>query len=193
MKPVQADFRPAAQPGRRTAAWLAVLVGTALAATVAAQWQRLQAEGLRRQVAELEDERRTGLRPPAPRPPAIYAASAEAMLAERAAAWAPMLRSLENAAVIGVTPTLVEFNAADGTAHAELAYSDSAALFDYLARLDEGLPASESVGRWSLVQLRVQPAAAPTAAAGMTPFANPAAAATGAATASIQSSWIARR
>ena len=192
MKVVQAQFRPVPVPGRRTAAWLAALVGTALAATIAAQWQRLQAEDLRRHVAELEEERRTGLRPPAPRPPAVYAASAEAMLAERGAAWAPMLRSLENAAVIGVTPTLVEFNAADGNAHAELAYSDSAALFDYLARLDEGLPASESVGRWSLVQLRVQPAAAPTVAAGLTPFANPAAA-TGAATASIQSSWIARR
>jgi len=189
MKPVRAEFRPASPPGRRAVIAVVLLALAASAALGSAQWQRLQARALRAHLVDLEDERRSGRLQPPPRPPAVYAESAEAFLREREAAWASMLRSLENAAMVGVTPTLVDFDALDGSARVDLAYTDPAALFDYIGRLNEGLPPSETLGRWSLVQLHVTPAVNGTAAVGVPVAPNVSTMGSGPATASIRSDW----
>ena len=68
-----------------------------------------------------------------------------------------MLRTLENGAMVGVTPSSIEFDTADGVARVELNYSDSAALFDYLGRINEGVSPNPGIVRWTLVETRVQP------------------------------------
>ncbi len=182
MKNVHAQFRPRRRLGRPAQAMLLALVVCTAAAVGVAVWQRQRAATLREQVSSLVEQRRTGTVPPPPRPVPAYATSAQLMLRERAAPWASMLRTLESASLIGVTPTVVEFDAADGSARAELNYADSTALVDYLDRANEGV-ASSGVGRWTLAQARVEPGgtAAP-GTGGVAPASTP-------SVATIQSTW----
>jgi hypothetical protein len=100
-----------------------------------------------------------------------------------AGAWAPALRTLETAEMVGVTPVRVEFDAADGTARAQLEYRDADALHDYLSRVDEGLPPSSAVGRWALLEAQAVASPPPGAPGGA------AAAGAGAGVATIRASW----
>ena len=156
MKNVHAQFRPRRRLGRPAQSMLLALVVCTVAAVGAAVWQQQRAATLREQVATLAEQRRSGTVPPPPRPVPTYATSAKLMLRERAAPWASMLRTLESASLIGVTPTVVEFDSADGSARAELNYADSTALVDYLDRANEGV-APGGAGRWTLAQARMEP------------------------------------
>ena len=159
MKRVEAEFRPRWQPGRVVLASLAAL-GVCLALSIgAAVWSHQRVAALQAQIAQLVDDERNNVRPQAPSVVPAYDASARLFLSERAAGWAPMLRTLENGAMVGVTPTSVEFNATDGSARVELNYSDSTALLDYLARINEGVSPAAGVPRWNLVETRLQPSA----------------------------------
>lgn len=157
MKRIEAQFRPYWRPGRAAWAALTTLAVCAVLAVGAAAWAYQRAAVLRTQIAQLIEDEHNGVRPLAPRIAPAYDASARQFLRERAAGWAPMLRTLENGSMIGLTPSSVEFNAADGSARVELNYSDSTALIDYLARINEGVSAVQGIARWSLVETRVQP------------------------------------
>jgi hypothetical protein len=80
-------------------------------------------------------------------------------LQERGAAWAPMLRTLESGAMVGVTPTSEEFSASDGVARLELGYADSTALLDYLGRINEGVAPGRNTMLWKLSETRLEHAA----------------------------------
>ncbi len=60
------------------------------------------------------------------------------MLRERGAPWATMPRTIENASMLGVTPTRIEFNAVEGRARADLVHDDAQVLYEYLQRINEG-------------------------------------------------------
>jgi hypothetical protein len=165
------------------AALTALAVSVALAVGAAA-WENQRVAALRAQVARLIEDGRNDVRTPAPRVAPAYDASARQFLSERGAGWAPMLRTLESGSMIGVTPSSVEFNAADGSARVELNYSDSTALFDYLGRINEGVSTRDGLARWTLVETRVQP----DAGASNGPL--PGNARVGGSVASIRSSWL---
>ena len=162
MKRIAAEFKPRWRPGRLL---LAMVCGLAICTAVAvggAVWEHHRMIVLRAQVAQFVEDEHAGIRPAIAPPIPPYAVSAQQFLRERAAGWAPMLRTLENASMVGVTPTSVEFNAADGSARVELNYSDSMALIDYLGRINEGVSPAQGVARWSLVETRVQPSTGPS-------------------------------
>jgi hypothetical protein len=164
MKRVVAQFRPPWRPGRgllAASAGLSVLAAVGVGGVV---WEYRQFVALRAQVAQLVEADRTGAVPAAPRPTPLYDAGARQFLSERSAGWAPMLRTLESGAMIGVTPSAVEFNAADGVARVTLSYDDSSALLGYLGRINEGVSTGEGLARWTLVETRMQPGALPNAA-----------------------------
>jgi len=159
VKRIEAQFRPRRRPGRMLLATLSVLVVFASLAVAGAVLEHHRVVVLRAQIAQLVEDSRTGVLPPTQHPTPLYEASAQQFLRERSAGWASMLRTLENASMMGVTPSSVEFDAVDGTARVELNYSDSTALFDYLGRINEGVSPAQGVARWSLVETRVQPTA----------------------------------
>jgi hypothetical protein len=156
---VEAEFRPRWRPGRIVLTWLAALGVCAVLSIGAAVWNHQRVAALQAQIAQLADDERNNVRPHASRAVPAYDASARHFLKERAAGWAPMLRTLESGAMVGVTPTSVEFNATDGSARVELNYSDSTALLDYLSRINEGVSPATGGARWSLVETRTQPSA----------------------------------
>ncbi len=164
MKRVVAQFRPPWRPGRVLLAALALLTALTLVAVGSAVWQQRRVVALQAQVEQLVEADRTGAMPSAPRPTPPYDASARQFLGERSAGWAPMLRTLESGAMIGVTPASVEFNAADGVARVTLNYADSTALLDYLGRINEGVSPGRGLARWTLVETRMQPGATPNTA-----------------------------
>jgi hypothetical protein len=164
MRRINAQFRTPWRPGRLQLAALAVAAALAAGAVGGATWERLRLLALKAQVVQLAEAERSGALPFAPRPTPGYDASARQFLRERSAGWAPMLRTLESGAMIGVTPSSVEFNAADGVAQVTLNYADSSALLDYLARVNEGVSPGDGLGRWTLVETRMNPATAPNAA-----------------------------
>jgi hypothetical protein len=159
MKRVAAQFRSPWRPGRGLLAALAVLSVLTLVAVGGVAWEQQRAIALRAQVAQLMDADRAGAMPLLPHSTPPYDVSARQFLSERAADWAPMLRTLENGAMVGVTPSAVEFNAADGVARVTLNYADSTALFDYLGRINEGVSPGQGLARWTLVDIRMQPSA----------------------------------
>lgn len=166
MRRVEAEFRPRWQPGRVVFASLAAL-GVCVALSIgAAVWSHQRVAALQAQVDQLANDERNNVRPQAARIEPVYDASARLFLSERASGWAPMLRTLESGAMVGVTPTSVEFNASDGSARVELNYSDSTALLDYLGRINEGVSPAAGVPRWNLVETRTQSSAG-TATASM--------------------------
>jgi hypothetical protein len=141
-----------------------MLCGVAICTVVAvagAIWEHHRVVALRAQIAQLVEDERAGVRPAVVRPIPPYEASARQFLRERAAGWASMLRTLENASMVGVTPTSLEFDAGDGSVRVELKYSDSAALVDYLGRINEGVSPAPGIARWSLIETRQQPSAGP--------------------------------
>jgi hypothetical protein len=162
MKRVEAQFRPPWRPGRVILAALTAVALCAALAVGAAVWEYQRVAMLHAQIAQLVDDEHNGIRPPGPRIALAYDASARQFLRERAAGWAPMLRTLESGSMIGVTPSSVEFNAADGSARVELNYSNSTDLFDYLGRINEGVSPAQGIERWSLVETRVQPSTGPS-------------------------------
>lgn len=164
MKRVNAQFRPRWRPGRAASASLAVLAACTVAAVGVDVWEHQRVVSLQARVAQLVEAGRTGTLPPAPRPTPPYDAGARQFLRERSAGWAPMLRTLESGSMIGVTPTSVEFSAADGVARVELNYVDSTALLDYLGRINEGVSPGQEMSRWTLVETRSQPGALQSAA-----------------------------
>jgi len=166
MKRVVAQFRSPWRPGRALLAALALLFLLSLVAVAFDVWQQQRGLALLAQVRQLTEADHGGELPPAPRPTPPYDASARQFLKERAAGWAPMLRTLESGAMIGVTPSAVEFNAADGVARVTLNYTDPTALIDYLARINEGVSPGLGLARWTLVETHMQPAATPNAVAG---------------------------
>ena len=167
MRRVQAEFRPRWRPGRVVLVLLTALGICLLLAIGAAVRSHQRVSALRAQVAQLVADEAGNARPSAPHVVPAYDSSARLFLRERAAGWAPMLRTLENGAMIGVTPSSMEFNATDGSARVELNYSDSTALLDYLTRINEGVSPGGGVARWNLVETRVQPSARSSALAPM--------------------------
>lgn len=154
MRHIQAEFRPRWRPGRLALALLGVL-GLCTAISIgAAVWTHERATALQAQIVQLADDARNNVRTEVPRFVPPYDASARLFLRERAAGWAPMFRSLERGAMVGVTPTSVEFDATDGSARVELSYADSTALLDYLGRINEGVSPAPGVPRWNLVETR---------------------------------------
>jgi hypothetical protein len=185
MRCVRAQFRPDRQPGRGTWIAIAVLAAGVAALGGAAAWHARRARELGERLAEVVDARKAAAAQVPARPEPPYGDSARLFLRARGAAWAPALRSLESAAMIGVTPVRLEFDGAEGTARVELEYRDAAALHDYLSRLNDGLPASSRAERWTLLETHARVSTT-----------QPAVAATGtgapgndAGTAIIQSSW----
>ncbi len=184
MKRVEAQFKPRWRPGRVAWAALAALALCVVLAIGAASWEHRRVANLRAQVAQLVDDERNDVHPLVQPIAPAYDASARQFLHERAAGWAPMLRTLESGSMIGVTPSSVEFNATDGSARVELSYSDSTALFDYLGRINEGVSPSHGLARWTVVETRVQP----DAGASNGPL--PGTARVGTSVASIRSNWL---
>lgn len=164
MKRVTAQFRSPWRPGRGLLAALALFTALTLVAVGGVAWEQQRAIALRAQVAQLKEADRAGAMPSVPHSTPPYDTSARQFLNERAADWAPMLRTLENGAMIGVTPSAVEFNATDGVARVTLNYADSTALIDYLGRINEGVSPGQGLARWTLVETRMQPGALPNTA-----------------------------
>lgn len=184
MRRVEAEFRPRWRPGRVVSVSLAAL-GVCMALSIgAAVWSHQRVAALLAQIAQLVNDEHNNVRLQAPRIVPAYDASARLFLSERASGWAPMLRTLESGAMVGVTPTSVEFNATDGSARVELNYSDSTVLLDYLGRINEGVSPAAGVPRWNLVETRSQPSAG-TANASMQ-----GATRSGDSVAIIRSTWI---
>ena len=181
MKRVEAQFRRRWRPGRVVLAALATLALCVALAVGADVWAHQRVAALRMQVAQLVEDERNNVRSQAPRVPQAYDASGRQFLRERAAGWAPMLRTLESGSMIGVTPASVEFSASDGSARVELNYSDTATLVDFLSRINEG--SSPGSPRWTLIETRVQ---AGTPSIGLIPGG---AGDTG-SVASIRSTWL---
>jgi hypothetical protein len=179
MKRIGAQFRTPWRPGPGQLATLTVVAALAGIAIGGIVWEQRRVVALRTKVEQLAEAVAAGTLPSAPRPTPPYDASARQFLRERSAGWAPMLRTLESGAMIGVTPSSVEFNAADGVARVTLNYADSTALLDYLGRINEGVSPGEGLARWTLVETRLQAGASPNAA--------PAAA--GPSVATIRSVW----
>jgi len=150
MKSVRAQFKPAWRPGRATVVIVAILALGAIGSVATAGWLRWRVSLLKQEISNLEAQRLPDFQPP-PSPLPTYATSAEMMLRQRAAPWASMLRTLESAAVIGVTPVHVEFDAMSGIGRVDLTYKDPVALFEYLKQINEGM-ASGGAPPWRLVQ-----------------------------------------
>ncbi len=173
MRRVKAQFRPPWRPTRGALAVLGTLSACAVTALGGAAWQYHRVVELRAQVSHLIEAGQTSATPSPPHPASPYDASVRQFLRERGAGWAPMLRTLESGAMVGVTPTSVEFSASDGVARVELSYSDSLTLSDYLGRINEGVAPGVQLMRWTLLQTRALPSGnqSPAAtAAGVTPF-----------------------
>ncbi|MGN6527145.1 MAG: hypothetical protein ACTHL8_12235 [Burkholderiaceae bacterium] len=185
MKRVRAQFRPDRRPSRGTWIAIAVLAAGVAALGGAATWQARRVQELGVRLAEVAEARKSAAAQVPARPEPPYGDSARLFLRARGAAWAPALRSLESAAMIGVTSVRLEFDGAEGTARVELEYRDAATLHDYLSRLNDGLPASSQAGRWTLLETHVQVSATQPAVAGT----GTVAADNDAGTAIIQSSW----
>jgi hypothetical protein len=156
MKRVSAQFSSPWQPTRALLAGLSALVACAATAVGGTAWERHRVAGLGEQVSRLAETDRMGAVAPVPSTVPPYDASARQFLRERGAAWAPMLRALESGAMVGVTPTALEFDTSTGVSRAELDYSDSTALLDYLGRIDEGVAPRPGSTRWKLSETRVQ-------------------------------------
>jgi hypothetical protein len=86
--------------------------------------------------------------PPLVRVAPAYDASAREMLAERRFPWVRALTAVEAVAMIGVTPTGVEFAVADQAVRLEVNFENHAKLLDYLNQLN----AEEPQLRWALTQ-----------------------------------------
>ena len=157
MRRIEADFRPRWRPGRAVLASLAVLGMFAALSIGAALWTHQRVLMLREQLRQLVEEERNHVLPQVPHLVRAYDASARVFLKERASEWAPMLRTLENGAMIGVTPTSLEFSTVDGSARVELRYADSTALLDYMARINEGVSPGAGTARWTLTETQLQP------------------------------------
>ena len=181
MKRIEAQFKARTRPGRVTLAAVLAVTACALLATGAAVWEHQRVKALRAQVDQLVDDQRHNVRPPAPHVSPAYDASARQFLRERGAAWAPMLRTLESGAMIGVTPSSLEFSATDGSARVELNYADTTALMDYLGRINDGLSAGSP--RWTLSETRMKAGAASMGA-------NPGMSRDSGSVALIQSIWL---
>ena len=164
MKRVVAQFRAPWRPSRGVLAALAVVTALTLVAVAGVVWEQRQVVELRTQETQLVEAGQAGELPSAPRPTPPYDASARQFLSERSAGWASMLRTLESGAIIGVTPSSVEYNAADGVSRVTLNYSDSSALLDYLRRINEGVSPGQGLVRWTLTETRMQPGTLPNAA-----------------------------
>lgn len=184
MRRVKAEFRPRWQPGRAVLAALAALGICVALAIGAAVWTHQRVVTMRAQVAQLVEDERNNVHPQAARVVPPYDASARQFLRERGSGWAPMLRTLESGAMVGVTATSVEFSATDGSARVELNYSDSTALLDYLDRINEGASPAVGVPRWNLVETR-----APQSA-GTSNVSTPGATRSGDSVATIRSTWL---
>lgn len=156
MRRVNAQFRPPWRPTRALLAGLGALAACTIAAVGGTAWERHRVADLREQVSRLAEADRVGAVAPPPRSAPPYDASARQFLRERGASWAPMLRTLESGAMLGVTPTAVEFSASDGVARVELSYGDSTALLDYLGRINEGVEPGTGSTRWKLSETRLQ-------------------------------------
>jgi hypothetical protein len=155
MKRVNAQFRRPWRPTRGVLAGLTALTVCAVAAATCAAWEHYRRADLQARLSRFIEAERNGEVPPPPIPAPKYDASARQFLRERGAAWAPMLRTLESGAMIGVTPTSVEFNASDGTAQVGLSYGDPMVLSDYLGRINYGAAPASGPPRWGLAQTRV--------------------------------------
>ncbi len=187
MRRIEAQFRPHWRPGRVAMAALTTFAVCAGLAVGAAAWEYQRVAALRTRIAQITEDEYNGVRPLAPLVAPAYDASARQFLRERAAGWAPMLRTLESGAMIGVTPSSVEFNAADGWARVELNYSDSTALIEYLGRIDEGVSPAQGIARWSLVETRVLPSTGPSNGSFSSPVPERG---TGESVALIRSNWL---
>jgi hypothetical protein len=187
MRRVNAQFRPRWRPGQFALASLAVLTACTVAALGVGLWEHQRVVALQARLAQLVEGGRTGTLPPARRPTPPYDASARQLLRERSAGWAPMLRTLENGAMIGVTPTSVEFNARDGVAQVQLNYVDTNALLDYLNSINDGVSPGQGTPRWTLIESREQAAPAQAQRQDVPP------AAPAHSIAMIRSSWLAER
>jgi hypothetical protein len=174
MKRVAAQFRSPWRPGKGLLAALALLAMLTLVAVGSVAWEQHRADALRAQVMQLEEAGRAGATPLMLHPTPPYDTSARQFLSERGADWAPMLRTLENGAMLGVTPSAVEFNATDGVARVTLNYAESTALLDYLGRINEGVSPGQGLARWTLMETRMQPGALPNAATAGVDLAQPA-------------------
>ena len=165
MKRIAAQFKSPWRPGRGPMSALVLLASLALVGLGGVVWEQQRVVALRDQAAQLADADRSGAVPVAPRPTPAYDASARQFLGERSAGWASMLRTLESGAMIGVTPSAVEFTATDGVARVTLNYTDSTALLDYLGRINEGVSPGQGLARWTLTETRIQPGALPNGTA----------------------------
>ncbi|HEX6705214.1 MAG TPA: hypothetical protein VF169_10675 [Albitalea sp.] len=159
MRSVRADFSRRSPPSPWLWGLLALL---ALAALAAGGWAWREWQGAAAQRAALRDAAVKPLPPiamPAPRAPAPYDTSAREMLAERRFPWPKVLTAIEATAVVGVTPTAVEFAAGDKSARVEVSFVDFAKLLDYVDQLNAG----EAELRWTLIQSQAQAAGGGTA------------------------------
>jgi hypothetical protein len=152
MKRVEAQFKPVWRATRVALGGLAFLTLATVVAVGVVVWEHGRIASLQTRIAQLTAERSASSPQWTSRPAPPYDASARQFLRERAAGWAPMLRTLESGAMVGVTPTSVEFNAQDGVARVRLAYVNSEVLLDYLERINEGVPDAHGKPRWVLVE-----------------------------------------
>jgi hypothetical protein len=156
MKSVRADF--ARRRVVRPTWWVAIALAFAVAGGFA--WDRAvsvrSAASLRAEMAAQEEAARAArdvsVIPP-PTPPKPYELSAREMLRQHETPWPQLLDAMEAAQLPGVRVVNIDYAAAEAQARVEIAVAQQALALEYVAALNNGLPASGAAWRWSVLRI----------------------------------------
>jgi hypothetical protein len=154
MKPVAADFKPAAVPSWPLWSLAAACVVAACASGLWARHHRHELQALQTELQRSMAQQAAQALPAPPDPvgPKPYDRSLREMLTERASPWPDALASLEALAWQGVTPRALELNAADGAIRVELTVTEPARLLKFLDALNAGADKNANDLVWNLQQ-----------------------------------------
>lgn len=162
MKRVNAQLAPRPGPGRY--AWYAVGLALVLAsAAFASAWQswrdRADAESALSLVQNRAEQQRRQ-RPALSAPPSETPRD-QALRRQRSVPWPSALTAIEAINMVGVTPTLIEYQVSDETIRLTVDFAEHAVLLEYIDALNEGAPPTDGAWRWSFVSSRSAQGAAP--------------------------------
>ncbi len=157
MRRINARFDRWPRPARGL--WIA-LIALVIVAVATAIWAwsakaRFDAKTAQRAQSTQQRQEAEMARSTVPVSPPPYDSSAREMLAERTAPWPAALTAIEHVAMVGVTPTSIEFAANERTVNLEVAFSEHAKLLEYADALNAGLEPSTVGWRWSIQQTQL--------------------------------------
>jgi hypothetical protein len=157
VKAVRADF---ARP--RTISrwwWGAIAAGVSLAGVLAwdyASSARATAALRAEQVAR-EQSSKAASDVPTPAPPTAapkpYDLSAREMLQQHETPWPRLLDAMEGGSIQGVRVVNIDYAASECQARVEVAVAQQSLALEYVAALNNGLPASGAAWRWSVLRI----------------------------------------